>query len=143
MTFDSLGRLVTLDSPDSGRTEWLYDRTANLGAKQTARLRAKNQLVRYERTFNRVDRIDYPTTADVTYVYGIPAQVPIEETHPTDPTCSYGIGKLAIEKYLALNARLHGMDYVVLRVANPMVEPLMLLTSLVQTAARISPGSGE
>jgi len=31
-------------------------------------------------------------------VYGVPQQVPIPETHPTEPTCSYGITKLAIEK---------------------------------------------
>lgn len=52
-------------------------------------------------------------------VYGIPRQVPIPEDHPTDPTCSYGISKLAIEKYLALYQRLHGIDSVVLRIANP------------------------
>jgi UDP-glucose 4-epimerase len=52
-------------------------------------------------------------------VYGVPRQVPIPETHPTDPTCSYGITKLAIEKYVALYRQLHGLDGVVLRVANP------------------------
>lgn len=52
-------------------------------------------------------------------VYGVPQQVPIPETHPTEPTCSYGITKLAIEKYVALYHQLHGLDGVVLRVANP------------------------
>ena len=52
-------------------------------------------------------------------VYGVPQQVPIPETHPTDPTCSYGISKLAIEKYVALYRQLHGLDGLVLRVANP------------------------
>lgn len=52
-------------------------------------------------------------------VYGIPRQVPIPETHPTDPISSYGISKLAIEKYLALFRSEHGLDYVILRVANP------------------------
>ena len=52
-------------------------------------------------------------------VYGIPQQVPIPETHPTDPTCSYGISKLAIEKYVALYRQLHGLDGLVLRLANP------------------------
>ena len=55
-------------------------------------------------------------------VYGIPSQVPIRETHPTDPTCSYGITKLATEKYLALYQQLHGLDYTVLRIANPFGE---------------------
>jgi UDP-glucose 4-epimerase len=52
-------------------------------------------------------------------VYGRPQQIPIPETHPTDPTCSYGIVKLAIEKYLALYRILHGLDYRILRLANP------------------------
>jgi UDP-glucose 4-epimerase len=52
-------------------------------------------------------------------VYGRPQLTPIPETHPTEPTCSYGIVKLAIEKYLALYHLLHGLDYRVLRVANP------------------------
>lgn len=52
-------------------------------------------------------------------VYGIPKTVPIPEDHPTDPICSYGIQKLAIEKYLALYQRLHGLDYAILRAANP------------------------
>ena len=52
-------------------------------------------------------------------VYGVPQQVPIAEGHPTEPTCSYGISKLAIEKYVALYRQLHGLDGLVLRVANP------------------------
>jgi UDP-glucose 4-epimerase len=52
-------------------------------------------------------------------VYGVPKQVPIPEEHPTEPTCSYGITKLAIEKYVALYRQLHGVQGVVLRVANP------------------------
>ena len=51
-------------------------------------------------------------------VYGVPASLPISEAHPTLPTCSYGIHKLAIEKYLHLSFMLHGLDYCVLRVAN-------------------------
>jgi UDP-glucose 4-epimerase len=52
-------------------------------------------------------------------VYGIPRSVPIQETHETNPICSYGITKLAIEKYLALFHHLHNLDYTVLRLANP------------------------
>ena len=51
-------------------------------------------------------------------VYGVPRSVPIDESHPTDPICSYGIHKLAIEKYLQLNHRVHGLDYCVVRPAN-------------------------
>ena len=44
-------------------------------------------------------------------VYGIPNRIPVSEDHPTDPLVSYGIAKLAIEKYLYLYWYLHGLDY--------------------------------
>lgn len=52
-------------------------------------------------------------------VYGTPMQTPIAETHPTDPLCSYGIVKVAIEKYLHLYEHLRGLDHRILRVSNP------------------------
>jgi len=52
-------------------------------------------------------------------VYGVPKEVPIKESHPTDPVCAYGISKLASEKYLGLYRALHGVDYCVLRIGNP------------------------
>lgn len=52
-------------------------------------------------------------------VYGIPQSLPITEEHPTEPICSYGITKLAIEKYLALFNHLHDLPYIVLRFGNP------------------------
>lgn len=52
-------------------------------------------------------------------VYGEPEITPILEDHSTNPICSYGINKLAIEKYLHLYDHLYGLDYVVLRVSNP------------------------
>jgi len=51
-------------------------------------------------------------------VYGIPQEIPIKESHPTDPISSYGITKLAIEKYLHLYWTLYGMDYCILRISN-------------------------
>lgn len=55
-------------------------------------------------------------------IYGAPTQLPIPETHSTDPICSYGISKLAIEKYISLFHHLHGISYTVLRIANPFGE---------------------
>lgn len=52
-------------------------------------------------------------------VYGRPASVPIPEDHPTDPLVSYGVIKLAIEKYLGLYHHLHRLSTRVLRLANP------------------------
>jgi UDP-glucose 4-epimerase len=51
-------------------------------------------------------------------VYGVPRSVPIAEHHPTEPISSYGIHKLAVEKYLYLAHRLHGLEYCILRPAN-------------------------
>ena len=52
-------------------------------------------------------------------VYGNPRVNPIPETHPLNPICSYGIVKVAIEKYLFLFSQLHGLEYNILRVSNP------------------------
>ncbi len=52
-------------------------------------------------------------------VYGHPIYLPIDENHPTEPKVSYGITKLAIEKYLLLNQYLRGIKATILRVANP------------------------
>lgn len=51
-------------------------------------------------------------------VYGPAGDAPILETAPTNPISAYGIGKLTVEKYLALYRHLHGLDYRVLRIAN-------------------------
>lgn len=52
-------------------------------------------------------------------VYGPPLSTPIGEDHPTNPITSYGIVKLAIEKYLDFFRHNHDLEYIVLRVANP------------------------
>ncbi|WP_437911069.1 toxin TcdB middle/N-terminal domain-containing protein [Sorangium sp. So ce327] len=74
--YDTLGRMVTLTSPDMGRTEWRYDRSGNVGARQTAKLLAEGagKLIRYEYDFNRLRRVNYPDSTDVTYVYGAPGE---------------------------------------------------------------------
>ncbi|KUO68133.1 MAG: hypothetical protein APF80_08490 [Alphaproteobacteria bacterium BRH_c36] len=51
-------------------------------------------------------------------VYGEPSVACVREDHPTDPICSYGIVKLAVEKYLALYQRLYGLESVSLRISN-------------------------
>ena len=52
-------------------------------------------------------------------VYGAAGAEPIAETAATDPISAYGVGKLAIEKYIQVFHHLHGQDYAILRVANP------------------------
>ena len=52
-------------------------------------------------------------------VYGVPDRIPTPEDSPVNPITAYGISKLAIERYLALYEHLYGLEYRVLRVANP------------------------
>ena len=51
-------------------------------------------------------------------VYGIPQNNPITEDHSTNPSCSYGITKLIIEKYVLLYGHLNGIDCRILRPSN-------------------------
>lgn len=64
-----------------------------------------------------VQRVVFPSSGGT--VYGVTAHVPIAETAATDPISSYGIAKLAAEKYLQLYGGLHGLRSIVLRLANP------------------------
>jgi len=52
-------------------------------------------------------------------VYGVPKTIPITEDHACNPLCSYGITKIAIEKYLNLFYYLYNLDYSVIRLSNP------------------------
>ena len=66
---------------------------------------------------NGVRKIVFPSSGGT--VYGIPTRLPVSETDSTDPISSYGILKLACEKYLSLFERLHGIGFVALRYGNP------------------------
>ena len=52
-------------------------------------------------------------------VYGLSEENCMSEDHLTDPICAYGVQKLMIEKYLNLFQHLYGLNYAVMRVANP------------------------
>jgi UDP-glucose 4-epimerase len=51
-------------------------------------------------------------------VYGRLKRVPASETHPTRPSCAYGVSKFAVENYLTLYRDLWGLDGVALRIGN-------------------------
>lgn len=76
-------------------------------------------------------------------VYGPPLRVPIDEEHPTNPTTSYGITKLAVEKYLLLGKQLHGLQPVILRVSNPYGEHQRVESAQGVVAAFLSRALGE
>ncbi|MEX0645754.1 MAG: NAD-dependent epimerase/dehydratase family protein, partial [Parvularculaceae bacterium] len=67
--------------------------------------------------FFGVKRLIYVSSGGT--VYGVPKITPTPESHPQEPITAYGVGKLAIERYLSLYGYLYGLDYRVLRAANP------------------------
>ncbi len=52
-------------------------------------------------------------------VYGNPHASPVAESHPLNPISSYGVVKVAIEKYLLMYQQLYGLQPVILRPSNP------------------------
>ena len=52
-------------------------------------------------------------------VYGPAQSLPIPEDHPLCPVNSYGITKLAVEKYLEMYRHLYGLEYAALRPSVP------------------------
>lgn len=103
--------LVCTTLPKSSNTDPIFDVESNvLGS-----VRLLNQALK-----SGLKKIIFLSSGGT--VYGVPEQIPILETHPTDPVCSYGITKLSIEKYLHLFHVLYGLDYTVLRLANPFGE---------------------
>lgn len=103
--------LVSTTLPQSSNADPVFDIETNVAGT----IRMLNHAVRLG-----VKRVVFISSGGT--VYGIPRSVPIGEDHPTNPICSYGITKLAIEKYLHLYRTLHGLDYTVLRLANPFGE---------------------
>jgi UDP-glucose 4-epimerase len=100
--------LVSTCLPKSSNQNPVYDIESNLVA--TVRLLESAHR-------HKVGKVVFASSGGT--VYGIPHIPLIGESHPTEPICSYGIVKLAIEKYLHLFYTLHGLDYVALRIANP------------------------
>lgn len=52
-------------------------------------------------------------------VYGKEATCPLSERTPTNPISSYGVQKIMIEKLLHLYNYMYGLDYRIIRLANP------------------------
>ena len=71
VTYDLLGRRVALESKDTGRKEWHYDSKGLLEAETDSLLRSKASEIQYHYDgFDRLVKIDYPFSEDVTYEYG-------------------------------------------------------------------------
>ena len=103
--------LVSTTLPQGSNADPVYDVESNL----VSSLRLMEHAVHH-----RIKKLVFVSSGGT--VYGIPNAAPIAEGHPTQPICSYGITKLAIEKYLGLHKLLHDLDYKVLRLSNPFGE---------------------
>lgn len=105
---DAIFHLVSTTLPKSSNENPLFDLNTNVGGTIRLLEAAKKHGVR---------KVVFASSGGT--IYGRTEVSPIPESHATDPTCSHGIGKLTIEKYLHLYHELHGVDYCSLRIANP------------------------
>jgi UDP-glucose 4-epimerase len=105
---DAVLHLVSTTLPKNSNDDPIYDVQSNV----VGTLQMLNAMV-----VKKIPKIVFISSGGT--VYGIPKYLPIDEQHPTDPLVSYGITKLAIEKYLHLYVRIHGIKAIILRVANP------------------------
>jgi UDP-glucose 4-epimerase len=105
---DAVFHLVSTTLPKSSNDDPVYDVQSNV----VATLQMLNAMVT-----RKVKKIVFISSGGT--VYGPPEYLPVDEKHPTNPVVSYGITKLAIEKYLQMYRHLHGINAISLRVANP------------------------
>lgn len=108
---DAVFHLVSTTLPKNSNDDPVYDVQTNI----VASLQILNAMVSLN-----IPKIIFISSGGT--VYGTPVSLPIDESHPTNPHVSYGITKLAIEKYLLLYERLHGIKSIILRVSNPFGE---------------------
>jgi UDP-glucose 4-epimerase len=105
---DIIIHLVSSVLPASSNLKPLYDIETNL----------KSTVALLEMAVKKgVKKIIFASSGG--QVYGPAVTLPITESSSTEPLSSYGIIKLATEKYLKLFYHLHGLDYTILRIANP------------------------
>lgn len=106
--FDVLVHLVSTTNPASSNDDLNFDISSNLlGSVSIFELSVKY----------RIPKLIFISSGGA--VFGNPVHTPIDEEHPTNPLSSYGIVKLAIEKYLELFRHNYGLNYTVLRLSNP------------------------
>jgi len=105
---DSVFHLVSTTQPQSSNDNPAFDVQSNL--------LATIGLLEHMRSLKNIPLVFISSGGTI---YGKPQIIPIPETHPTEPQCSYAIVKLTIEKYLALYHLLYGINYRILRLANP------------------------
>ena len=105
---DVVFHLVTSTTPASSNVDKIVDLQSNVVSTLHLLDACREE---------RVRRVIFVSSGGT--IYGVPERIPTPEWAPLNPITAYGISKLAIEKYLALYEHLYGIEYRVLRVANP------------------------
>lgn len=108
----------------AGRCDYVFHLAA--GASVASGLRAPGGLMRanVEGTVNLCEAVREKSPdarmvfAGSSEVYGIPRNLPVDESHPVAPVNPYAISKLAGELYLHYLHAAHGLDVVLLRLFN-------------------------
>lgn len=108
---DVVLHLISTTLPKSSNDDTIYDVQSNL----VGTLQLLNAMVA-----RQVGKMVFISSGGT--VYGNPSYLPVDEGHPTEPRVSYGITKLAIEKYLLMYQSMYGIKVSILRVANPFGE---------------------
>lgn len=124
---DVVLHLVSTTLPKSSNDDPIFDVQSNL----VATLQLLNIMVA-----KGVKKIVFISSGGT--VYGNPRYLPIDEKHPTEPLVSYGITKLAIEKYLLMYQAMHGIKANILRVSNPFGDRQRVETAQGAVAAFLS-----
>ena len=107
---DVIIHLISTTVPSISNENIIYDIHSNL--INTVKL--LNTMKQYQ-----IKNIIFPSSGGT--VYGI-SKEEHKESNSTKPICSYGIMKLAIEKYLYLYNYLYEINYLILRLSNPFGE---------------------
>lgn len=94
--------------PNTSNANIIYDIQSNL----ISTINLLNKCVE-----NKIKKIIFTSSGGT--IYGDITNVSINENDDTNPICSYGITKLAVEKYLYLYYKLYNLDYTILRCSNP------------------------
>jgi len=105
---DAVVHLVSTTLPKNSNDDPIFDVQSNI----VGSLHILNAMVAHN-----VRKIVFISSGGT--VYGSPLYLPLDEKHPTNPFVSYGITKLAVEKYLQMYEYLHGIKAMTLRVSNP------------------------
>lgn len=106
--FDEVFHFISATVPANSNNDMKADIQANL----VSTVSLLEQMVAH-----KVKKITFISSGGAIYGDVVPGGS--QEQDFNNPNNSYGIVKLAIEKYIALFSKLHGIEYLILRVSNP------------------------